>query len=155
MKTLIALITLGFFVTACCAQKPDDTFQKEVTFLQGFNTTIIKFSDGSSMAKAPLGVNVTWLTLPGKPLTFPADVHNHDLDYKPLDYVPDWTEITNKPETIGLKQALNELQSIFEILTTAQINALPLIKGKVVIDGDLGVLKFCDGTVWKTLITDK
>ncbi len=33
------------------------------------------------------------------PTTFPPAIHNHDALYKPIDYIPAWTEILGKPTT--------------------------------------------------------
>jgi hypothetical protein len=152
----------------------DKTFETRVAFKSG-----IQFLDGSVMTTASVGsstwasitgkpttitgygitdaFNGTWANLTGKPLTFPPATHNHDLLYKPIAYVPTWTEITGKPVEEELSVAIPALPGIdIPKLTTIQINALVSpVEGKLVYDITLKVMKFWNGTVWKTIITNQ
>jgi len=72
-----------------------------------------------------------------------------------LAYVPTWTEITSKPDTVALESVLPTLSSVvIPNYTTAQISALRSQKeGSMVYDRTLHVMKYWNGTVWKIFIT--
>lgn len=158
--------------TTACGQKADDTFTKPMYFNQGLTTTKIIFPDGTSMITIPTGTgSVTWDAILSKPLTFPPSVHNHDLLYKAITYVPAWAEITgkpdffsgnykdltNKPDSIELGKALQQMRGIIPPrYTTAQIEALvPTAEeeGLEVYDITLHVKKYWNGNLWKIVIT--
>jgi hypothetical protein len=77
--------------------------------------------------------------------------------YRPVSYVPSWTEITGKPDQVDLSTAISSLQFLLiPKLTTVQIAALSSpVAGTFVYDVTLNVLKIYNGTVWKTLITNQ
>jgi len=165
---------LGFLliaITACC--QTDQTFNKPIYANAG-----IYFLDGTFLNTA-LGTSgvADWNTMINKPATFPPSAHNHDLLYKPFNYVPTWAEITGKPTTyppaahttawtdITGKPTEIELINELAILpylplpqkTTAEINATVVPVGTVgmIWDKTLGVIKLWNGTVWKTIITNQ
>jgi hypothetical protein len=78
--------------------------------------------------------------------------------YKPITYVPAWTEITGKPTEIEL---INELPLLpytpLVQKTTAEITATVVPAGTVAMvwDKTLGVLKVWNGTIWKTYIANQ
>ena len=170
MKLLVILLIAIFAVA--CGQKADDTFLKPMYFDFGLTTTKIIFPDGTSMNTVPTGgQTVTWLTLTGKPATFPPDVHNHSTLYRPLTWVPVWgeisekpiffsgsyTDLTDKPGTIELAAALAQLGYLpIPGQTTAAINAtvVPAGEGGIVKDATLDCYKIWSNGVWKVLITN-
>lgn len=145
MKLIIALLMLTL---VACAQ-PDKTFKELTTFEKG-----IKFGDGTIQTTAGGSASTSWEAITGKPLTFPAAVHNHDGSYKPISYVPSYNELTDKPAEIDLNEAIPQLSGIrLPVMTTAEITALTPSQGLLVYDSDLNVLKIYAGGVWKIIIT--
>jgi hypothetical protein len=122
MKTLISIIILlSLGLTACC--QTDQTFVKPIYANGG-----IYFSDGSFMSTALTGTGVAdWNTMINKPSTFPPSAHNHDLLYKPLNYVPTWNEITGKPATFAPSAHNHDLlyKPIAYVPTYAEITGKP------------------------------
>jgi hypothetical protein len=166
MKILLALIVLTFVYA--CGQKPDDTFTKPIYFPAG----IYIGTDSTLHITWPTGTgSVTWDAILNKPLTFAPSVHNHDLLYKAITYVPAWAEITGKPTlfsgsykdltdkpgSIELGIALQQLRGIIpHRYTTVQIEALmPTAEeeGMEVYDLTLHVKKYWNGTMWKIIPT--
>jgi hypothetical protein len=97
-------------------------------------------------------------TLAGYGITDAAlATHNHDLLYKPISYVPSYAEITNKPAELDLSTAIPSLTGIaVPRLTTVQIAAIASpVEGLLVYDLTLHVMKFWNGTSWKTIITNQ
>jgi hypothetical protein len=170
-RTILILIVLinGILVFA---QSFDNTFSVPIAANGG-----IRYSDGSigvsanvtsislpwsSVTGKPTTIagygitdafNGTWNSLTGKPSTFPASAHNHDLLYKPITYVPAWNEITNKPDTVALKDAIPLLNYIaLPQKTTIQINAMTgQSEGALVYDLTLHVIKYWNGSIWKLI----
>jgi len=171
MKRLTVIFALLLIaMTACC--QADQTFIKPIYANGG-----IYFLDGSFL-NSSLGTGVAdWNTMINKPATFPPSAHNHDLLYKPFNYVPTWAEITGKPSTFppsahttawaDITGKPTEIELIDELAllpytplvqkTTAEINALVIPTGTVAMvwDKTLGVLKIWNGSIWKTIITNQ
>jgi hypothetical protein len=153
-------------LTACC--QADKEFTYPPKFNAGFYLNGILYTTIS-------GGSTDWSQITNKPLTYPPSAHNHDLLYKPFNYVPTWAEITGKPatfppsphtqdwSTITGKPVEIELIDELALLpytplvqkTTTEINALIIPSGTVAMvwDKTLGVLKIWNGTVWKSIIT--
>lgn len=172
MKRLYVILGLLMIaLTACC--QSDQTFNKPIYANYG-----IYFGDGTFQNSASSGSgSVTWDAIIGKPATFLPSTHNHDAIYKAIGYVPSWVEITGKPltfppsahthlwtditdrpEDIELVDCISKIQYIEpHAYTTTEINALVIPVGKlvIVVDKTLGVLKFYNGTKWKTLIASE
>jgi hypothetical protein len=176
MKCLLGILLLTF--TFACGQS-DKTFKEVVTFEKGFRFTstgviqTIPFTGGgTSMTYPSAGIPISTGTAWGTSITnnstnwnaayswgnhalagYAMGNHNHSTLYKPLSYVPTWTEVTGKPESIELVDAILSMQGVkLPVLTTVQINALTPTVGLLVYDSSLNVLKIYTG-VWKTLIT--
>lgn len=167
MKRLTLLFVLLMIVLSATCQK-DKVFTTQVTFQQG-----IKFGDGTAMTTAATGVGaVTWDAITGKPATFPPATHNHSTLYKPLSYVPTWSEITSKPtfSTVAISGSYNDLinkpapQELADalaalsglkipVLTQIQINSLTPVKGLILYNSTEDVLQIYTGTVWKIIIS--
>ena len=168
MKRLITILMLfTVFILSATCQK-DKTFTVPVIFQQG-----IKFNDGTVQTTAATGIGViTWDAITGKPSTFPPATHNHNSLYRPISYVPTWSEITskpnfatvattgsyndlsNKPLTEELSVAISKLAGVrIPVYTQTQINALTPSKGLLVFNDTDGILQIYNGTVWKNIIT--
>jgi hypothetical protein len=132
----------------------------------------IIYSDGTIQTTALTGGtgSVTWDAMVGKPLTFAPSVHNHDLLYKALTYVPSWSEITgkpnffsgsykdltDKPDSIELGIALGQLPFISPPKkTTAEIDLITTTptNGDILYDKTLGVWKGYKNGVWRIFVT--
>ena len=142
------LLTIFFFATfaVACGQKADDTFLKPMYFNFGLSTTKITFPDGTSMNTALTGGTTYWSDVLSKPLLFPPIAHTHDYDI----------DLTNKPGTIQLQEAISQMPGIdFPVLTQAEINALvlPIKKGKIVINSTANAMQWYDGLTWKIFPT--
>jgi hypothetical protein len=169
MKIVLILLILTFAVA--CGQKPDDTFTKPVYFNQPVYLYGGFYLNGILYTTMPSGGVADWNTIINKPPTFPPSIHNHDLLYKALTYIPTWTEITGKPPTypsdwtttankpgeIELGIAISQLKGIIPPrYTTVQIDALMPIaeeEGLEVYDLTLHVKKYWNGTMWKIIPT--
>ena len=164
MKILIALLLISLAVA--CQTKPENTFTTLVTFTVAPSFPAGFYMNGIFYPTMPTGGTADWNTLLNKPLTFAPSVHNHDLLYKAITYVPSWTEITGKPNlfsgkytdltdlpgSIELQAALSSLPGILPVrMTTAQINALTPVEGLEVYDLTLHVKKYWNGTIWKVI----
>lgn len=152
MKKLGLLLGLILLTLQGSCQE-DKTFKQVVIFEQGF-----KFSPTGPIQNTPyLGGStgtVYWKDILEKPATYPPDVHNHDLLYRPISWVPTWNEILNKPVEQELKDAIPALQGIaIPRLTTTQIGGLTPVEGLMVYDLTLHVMKYWNGTVWKVIVT--
>jgi hypothetical protein len=151
MKTLISIFMLLALSLTACGQT-DQTFNKPVYLNAGF------YVGGVFYNSIPSGGAVNWNDILNKPATFPPSAHNHDLLYKPIGYVPSWTEITGKPQETALIDALPLLAYLpLPQKTTAEINALSVPAGVIAMiwDKTLGVLKVWDGTKWKIYISNQ
>jgi len=145
-KMKISLILLIATFAIACGQKADDTFLKPMYFNFGLSTTKITFPDGTSMNTVLTGGATYWSDVLSKPLTFPPIAHTHDYAI----------DLTNKPGTIQLQEAISQLRGILPPrYTTAQINAftLPIEEGLEVYDLTLHVKKYWNGTIWKIFPT--
>lgn len=196
MKRILTVVALMLAVLTVNCQKKDQTFDVRVRFNQG-----IEFGDGSIMNTAATGVGVvTWDAVTGKPTTFTPAVHTqawstitgrpttltgygitdaasvihtHSLLYKPIDYVPAWNDVLDKPlfsavatsgsfndlkdvpEFIEIEEALPLLDGIkLPVLTQAEINALTPVKGLLLFNDTEGVLQIYNGSTWKTIISN-
>jgi len=159
------------FVILACGQSVSQTFNKIIWAKEG-----IKFGDNTIQTTASTASisTISWTDITGKPTfatvattgsyssllnipaVFPPAVHNHDGLYKPINYVPDYSEITNKPSEIELIEAISSAQYlIIPKLTTIQITTLIPQPGIFVYDVTLNVLKYHNGTEWKVLITNQ
>ena len=143
------LLTIFFLATfaVACGQKADDTFLKPMYFNFGLSTTEIIFPDGTSMNTALTGGTTYWSDVLSKPLLFPPIAHTHDYDI----------DLTNKPGTIELAEALAQLEYLpIPGKTTAEINAIvvPVGKSGIVKDTTLDCYKVWANGVWKVLITN-
>ena len=76
-------------MVACC--QSDQTFDKPAYFNAGF------YLNGILYTTIPSAGQADWNTLLNKPATFPPALHDHNLLYKPITYIPTWAEITGKP----------------------------------------------------------
>jgi len=150
MKKIILILSFMIFPFLVQCQ-PDKIFKEQITVVS------IKFGDGSVQTTALPGIaSVTWTDVQNKPLTFPPATHNHDLLYKPITYVPTWTEILNKPPEEKLETAIPQLMGIkLPVMTATQISALTPVKGLLLFNDTEGVLQIYNGTVWKTIITNQ
>lgn len=196
MKRILTVVVLMLAVLTVNCQKKDQTFDVRVRFNQG-----IEFGDGTIMNTAATGVGVvTWDAVTGKPTTFTPTVHTqawstitgrpttltgygitdaasvihtHSLLYKPIDYVPAWNDVLDKPlfsavatsgsfndlkdvpEFIEIEEALPLLDGIrLPVLTQAEINALTPVKGLLLFNDTEGVLQIYNGSTWKTIISN-
>jgi len=170
MKKIILILSVLLICLIVNSQATDQTFEKQIYTKGG-----IKYMDGTIQMTAGVSGTITWASITGKPifatvattgsytnllnipLTFPPATHNHDLSYKPLSYIPSWTEIINKPVEEELSIAIPSLQGIaIPKLTTVQITTITSpIEGLMVYDITLKVMKFWNGTTWKTIITNQ
>jgi len=176
MKKITLLFGFLLFVIMAIGQNPDQTFEK-VLYAKGG----VKFIDGSILSSAGLqsgtvswsliinkpttlsGYGITdafsgtWSSIIGKPLLFPPETHNHNLLYKPINYVPDWSEILNKPLEISLIDVILSKSGLpIPKYTTIQINALiPSQEGVLIYDTTLHLMKYWNGSIWKTFITNQ
>ena len=169
-KTTLILIMTLFIITAC-GQSVSQTFNKIIWAKEG-----IKFGDNTIQTTAGAGSvsTIVWTAITEKPTfatvattgsyssllniptLFPPAAHNHDGLYKSINYVPDYSEITNKPSEIELIEAISSAQYlIIPKLTTIQITTLIPQPGIFVYDVTLNVLKYHNGTEWKVLITNQ
>jgi hypothetical protein len=145
-KLLFIIIAIAFSLKAC---SQDQSFDKIVTFKAGF------ILNGKIYLDIPTGGTADWNTLLNKPLVFPSAPHNHALDYKSINYVPAWDEITGKPEIVQLSVAIEELGYLpIPSKTTMEISLLtiPLGKRGMVFDKTLNVYKLYDGTTWNKIV---
>jgi hypothetical protein len=160
MKLILILLLVTFAVAFC---QPDKDFNAIVTFNKGF-----RFSPaGTIYTSLPAGGVADWNTMINKPSVFTPATHDHNSLYKAIGYVPtyaeitgkptlfsgSYTDLTNKPESIELADAILSMSGIkLPVLTTTQINALTPVVGLLVYDSTLNVLKIYVGT-WKIVIT--
>lgn len=171
MKRLTVIFFFMLIALTACGQA-DQTFNKPIYANAG-----IYFLDGTFLNTALSGGSVNWDAIIGKPATYPPATHNHDLLYKPFNYVPTWAEITGKPSTFPPAPHLTawtditgkptEIELINEIpqlaylplpqKTTAEINATVVPAGTIAMiwDKTLGVVKLWSGSQWKTIITNQ
>jgi len=145
MKTMkLSLILLIATFAVACGQKADDTFDKVITFNYGF-----RFSPTGPIYTSLPSIGVTyWSDVLSKPLTFPPIAHTHDYAI----------DLTNKPGTIQLAEALGQLGYLpIPGKTTAEINAIvvPAGKGGIVRDATLDCYKVWSNGVWKVLMTNQ
>jgi len=166
-KIVFLFIVFLLFGLHACGQRPDGNFTAPIYVVKIF------FADGTSIVTAPTGTSVSdWNTLINKPLLFPPALHNHNLLYKSINYIPSWSEITSKPilfsgnyiDLVG-KPAEIDMATILPLLpyfelpqkTTAEINALTIPMDKIVEiwDKTLGVKKVYVKGIWKTYITNQ
>jgi hypothetical protein len=146
IKLILVLLLVTYTASFCQADKD---FNAVVTFNKGFRFS----TTGTIYTSLPSATIADWNTIINKPLTFAPAAHNHDILYKPITYIPTWTEVTGKPESVQLVDAILSLQGIkLPVLTTVQINALTPTVGLLVYDSTLNVLKIYVGT-WKIIIT--
>jgi hypothetical protein len=184
MKKIILVLGFIGLTLVACSQAEDQTFNKIIWVKQGIkfgdNTiqttamtgtgtvtwnaitgkptfaTVATSGSYNDLLNKPLLFDGTWTSLSGKPLTFPPAAHNHDLDYKPITYVPDYSEITNKPTTVELVDAIAATEYlVIPKLSTDQIILLTPRAGMFIYDLTLNVLKIYNGTEWKILITNQ
>jgi len=165
---MLLLVTFS----VACGQKADDTFTKPIYFNQPVYLYggVYIGTDPALHLTWPTGTGsvADWNTMINKPLTFPPSVHDHDLLYKALTYVPIWTEITDKPTTypsdwtttankpgeIELGIAISQLSAIkFPVLTQAQIDTLVPELGFVLINSTANAMQWYNGTKWQTFPT--
>lgn len=88
----------------------------------------------------------TWTDVTGKPTTFTPTAHTHDYN----------TDIINKPPEKDLMEAILELDYLpIPSKTTAEINALVIPTGRAAIvkDATLGVYKVYKDGIWSIVIT--
>lgn len=177
MKRTVILLALTILTLAAACQSKDKIFNSLIRFNQG-----IQFGDGTIQSTAATGVGVvSWAAITSKPTTLSGFgitdaaslIHSHSLLYKPLSYVPTWSEILSKPtfatvattgsftdlvnvpEMMELEVALPSLPGIkLPVLTQTQINALTPVKGLLLFNDTDGVLQIYNGTLWKTIITN-
>jgi hypothetical protein len=141
-KTILLIIAIAFTLKAC--GQIDQTFTKPVYFNAGF------YLGGVLYNTIPSASVADWNTMINKPVTFPPSVHNHDLLYKSISYVPTYAEITGKPAEIELIIAIPSLAYLpLPSKTTTEINVLVAPAGSLVWDKTLGVLKVYNGIIWK------
>ena len=171
MKKGILVLIMIPFVAIACGQSVSQTFNKIIWAKEG-----IRFGDNTIQTTAGTGSisTIAWTAITGKPTfatvattgsyssllniptLFPPAAHNHDGLYKSINYVPDYSEITNKPSEIELIEAISSAQYlIIPKLTTIQITTLIPQPGIFVYDVTLNVLKYHNGTEWKVLITNQ
>jgi len=172
MKRAVILTALIALVLTANCQKKDQTFDVTVRFNQG-----IQFGDGTIQTTAATGTgefNVTWDAIIGKPTAFMPIAHTHNTMYKPIDYVPLWNEVLDKPvfsavattgsfndladvpEFIQIEEALPLLDGIkLPVLTQTEIDALTPVKGLLLFNDTEGVLQIYNGTTWKVLIANQ
>ena len=199
MKKITIVVSLIALVLTANCQKKDQTFDVTVRFNQG-----IQFGDGTIQTTAATGTgefNVTWDAIIGKPLTFApvthtqawstitgrpttlagyditdasSIIHTHSLLYKPLDYVPLWNEVLDKPvfsavattgsfndladvpEFIQIEEALPLLDGIkLPVLTQTEIDALTPVKGLLLFNDTEGVLQIYGNSGWKVIIANQ
>jgi hypothetical protein len=176
MKKTVILLALTILTLAAACQGKDHKFDVLIRFNQG-----IQFGDNTIQTTAATGVGVvTWSAITAKPTTLAgfgitdasSILHTHSLLYKPIDYVPAWNDVldrpvfsavattgsyndlADKPEIIELSEALPTLLGIkLPVLTQTQINALVPVKGLLLFNDTDGVLQIYNGTVWKTIVT--
>lgn len=161
MRLLVVLLIATFAVVYC---QPDKTFKVKITFEQGLQLTggVITFPDGTTQGTAGGGTgSVTWDNVLNKPVfatvatsgSYNDLINRPSLDFKPASYVPDWEEITNKPETEELSVALASL-GIYLGRTTAEIDAITPPDGfGIAFDKTLGVYKVYKNGIWTVVIT--
>jgi len=143
-KMKLSLILLIATFAVACGQKADDTFLKPIYFPYG----IYIGTDTNLHLTWPTGSeSVIWDNVLFKPLLFPPIAHTHDYAI----------DLTNKPGTIELAEALAQLEYLpIPGKTTAEINAIvvPVGKSGIVKDATLDCYKVWSNGVWKVLITN-
>ncbi len=181
MKRITFLFAVLLIALSANCQSSDKTFGTVVKFNQG-----IQFADNSVLTTAPTGSgNITslpWSAITGKPTTLSGygitnaalSSHTHASLYKPLSYMPAWSEITgvpsfatvattgryddllNKPTTKLLSNALVSLKGLpIPSYTSAQISAMAPTSVVLVWNSTDGVLQIYTGKEWKVIITNK
>jgi len=151
MKKLTILLIVMTFALKACSQS-SSTFDVPIGANKG-----VTYPDGKTQMKAWDGTTTgtsDFNLIINKPTFYPVDLVPLDARYKPLSYVPDYSEIKNKPATADLVSELLKLDGgDFSIKTTAEINALaiPVGKSKIVFDKTLGILKIWDGAKWRSI----
>jgi len=88
----------------------------------------------------------SWTDVTAKPTLFPPTSHTHDYN----------SDITNKPPEKDLMEALGQLDYfLLNGKTTAEINAfvIPAGKGAIAFDATLGVYKVYKNGIWAIIIT--
>ena len=139
MKLIVILLITTFAVVFC---QPDKEFTKPIKVVS------IIYSDGTIQTTAYTGTGgttVNWTNILNKPSVFAPSAHGHK-----------WSEITEKPDTIGLQEAIESLGYLpIPSRTTTEINAiiLPVDKSGIVHDITLDAYKIWEKTIWKILIT--
>lgn len=141
MKKIAILLGL-LMLTLQGGCQEDKTFKEVVTFEKGF-----RFSSTGTVQTIPFtgtSTSVTWESITGKPLTFPPAAHSHS-----------YADITNKPNTVQLQAALNEMGIYFD-KTTAEINAIIPASGfGIAYDKTLKIYKVYKNGAWVVLITNQ
>ena len=131
MKMKLTIILL--LVTAVTFCQEDKIFKEQITVEKG-----IKYGDGTIQLTAPVNQSVTWESILNKPSFFSGS----------------YNDLTDKPPTVELQEALSGLGVlVIPKLKTSEIASLEATEGSLVFDTDLKVLKIGDGTKFKTLIT--
>jgi hypothetical protein len=164
----IYLIAIGFFLLTLqsgCQQ----SFDAVVTFNKGFRfsptgtvyTSLptgsmtypaagIPVSTGSAWGTSIVNNSTNWNTAYGW--------GNHAGLYKSISWVPSWSEVTEKPGELDLKNAIPLLDYLpIPAKTTAQINALVMPSGAsgIVYDSTLKCYKIYQNGTWVTQITNQ
>jgi hypothetical protein len=151
MKKLTILLIVMTFALKACGQT-DQTFTKPVYFNAGF------YLGGTLYNSIPSGGSNDWNILINKPTFYPVDLAPLDLRYKSITYVPDYSEIKNKPAQMDLNTAIPTLSYLaLPQKTTTEISALVIPSGTIAMvwDKTIGALKIWNGTIWKIYISNQ
>ena len=81
-----------------------------------------------------------------KESTFSLSTHNHDTIYKPIGYVPSWSEITNKPSTFTPSSHTHPISQIADLQTALDAKQPTILTGTT-------AQYYRGDKTWKTLNT--
>lgn len=162
MKLVFGLFLITVLVA--CGQKAQ-TFDKVATFNAGFRFSptgpiytslpTATAADWNTLLNKPVVFPSTWTLVAGKPLVFNPDLTVTNPLYKPISYVPDYSEITNKPAEVELATAIIQVPVLIKVLTQTQINALTPQVGEQVFNLTDTTLQLWIGTKWVTFIVNQ
>src|SRR5690554_2942517 len=104
----------------------DNTLSRLTSLESGSATSIETTGSGNAITSVSKSGNT--LTF-AKGSTFSLSTHNHDTVYKPIGYVPSWSEITDKPSTFAPSAHTHTIANVTGLQSALDGKQATLIQG--------------------------